>query len=98
MGRFHSLDLNQCIGGLVRFLSKELNVGSVVLKSLSLPTKEREPKGVEATFKKKRRKLYLEICDNPWKYHGKIREFCHYGKVGTLVCAPNLQAVTNYLW
>ena len=29
-------------------------------------------------------KLYLEICKNPWKYHGKIMEFCHCGKVGIL--------------
>ena len=41
MGRFHSLDLNQCIEGLGRFFSEELNLGSVDLKSLSPPTKER---------------------------------------------------------
>ena len=47
VGRFHSLDLNQRIGGLGRFLSKELNQGSVDCKSLSLPTKEiSESKGV----------------------------------------------------
>ena len=40
VGRFHSLDFNQCIGALGRFLSKELNQGSVDFKSLYLLTKE----------------------------------------------------------
>ena len=41
------LDFNQCIGGLGRFFSKELNQSSVGFKSLSLPTKEiRESKDV----------------------------------------------------
>ena len=55
MGRFHSLDHNQCTGGLGRFLSKELNQGSVDFKSLSPCTKEiRESKGVLATLKKEK--------------------------------------------
>ena len=53
VGRFHSLDLKQCIGGLGIFLSKELNQGSVGFKSLSLSAKEiRESKGVWTTSKK----------------------------------------------
>ena len=79
-GKFHSLDLNQCVGGLGRFLSKELNQGSWDFNSLFLPTKEiTESKGVWATLKKKkkRRKLHLEICKKKknhleisWKSHG----------------------------
>ena len=61
------------------FSQKELK-----FKSLSPPTKEiRESKDVLATLKKKK-KLYLEIGEKPWKYHGEIMEFCHHRKVGTL--------------
>ena len=35
------------------------------------------------------KKLYLEI----WKYHGKILEFCHCTKVGTLILQFCLWAV-----
>ena len=52
VGGFHSLDLDQCIAGLGRFLSKELNQGSAGFKSLSPPTKEiKESKGVWTTLK-----------------------------------------------
>ena len=71
MGRFHSLDLNQCIGGLVKFLSKELNLGSVDLKSLSLPTKERGNQKVWRPHLKKKKENYT------WKFvktPGKIME------------------------
>ena len=79
VGRFHSLDLNQCAGGMGQFLSKELNQSSSDIKSLSLPTKEiRGSKDVWATLKGK--KITNGICENPWKYHGKIMEFCHYKK------------------
>ena len=47
VGKFHSLDLNYHIGGLGRFLSKEINQGSVDFKSLSPSIEEiRESKGV----------------------------------------------------
>ena len=50
VGRFHSSDLNQCNGGLEKFLSTELNQGSVDIKTLFVPTKEiRQSKGVQAT-------------------------------------------------
>ena len=39
MGRFYSLDLNHCIGGLGRFLLKERKQGTVDFKSLLPPTK-----------------------------------------------------------
>ena len=76
-GRLHSLDLSHCVG----CLSKELNQGSVYFKSLSPPSKEKgESKDVEATFKKEK-----IIPGNL----GKIMEFCHSGKVGTVVPGPN---------
>ena len=74
VGRFHSLDLNQCAGGLERFLSKELNQGSWDFKSLSLPTKEiRGSKGCVGHIKKK--EIYTWKSVKPWKYHGKNHEF-----------------------
>ena len=73
VGRFHSLYLNQCAGGLGRFLSKELNQGSWDFKSLYLPAKEIwGSKAVWATLKKGT--LHLEICKKKtleiWKDHG----------------------------
>ena len=48
-GRFHSLDPNQCIGGLGRFLSKELWLRRF---QITISTSEmRESKGVYATLK-----------------------------------------------
>ena len=73
VGRFHSLDLNQCAGGLGRILAKELSQGSSDFKSLSVPTKEiRGSKGVWATLKK--RKITPGNLQKPleisWKNHG----------------------------
>ena len=76
MERFHSYELNQCIGGLGRFLSKELNQGSVDFKPmedkgiirLCMPHQKKKKK------RRRRRKLYLEIYEKPWKYHGKIKQ------------------------
>ena len=81
VGRLRSLDLNQCVGCLGIFLSKELNQGSWDFKSLYLPTKEiRGSKGVWATFKKLKENYTWKLVKNP----GNIMEFCYYGKVGTL--------------
>ena len=64
--RFPFLDIHQCtcIGCLGRFLSEPYQ-GSLYFKSMSPDIKEvRESKGMLAN----KWKLYLEICQTPWKY------------------------------
>ena len=75
VGRFHSLDLNQCIGGLGR-VSQELNQASVDFKLLSPPTKEmRDSKGVWATLEKKEEKYAWKSVINPWNIMEKSWNF-----------------------
>ena len=73
-GRLYSLDLN--LFEVCEDLLSELKLtkGSVDLKSCSRGTGIH--KYAEATLKK--------FARTPWKYHGKIMEFCHCRKVGTL--------------
>ena len=77
-GRFHSLDLN--LFEVWEDLSSELKLtkGSVDLKSCSRGKEIH--KFAKATLKKDSWKL----VKTSWKYHGKIMEFCHCGKVGIL--------------